>query len=208
MDKVKALSEAMSGQPDWMDGHSIRVMEYAVEIGKAMGLSAKSIETLRMAGLLHDIGKVDTCASVLEKRGGLTSTEFELVKLHPVHGAEILCQSDTLSLVAQVIRHHHERYDGTGYPDGLKDDGIPFLSRILYVADAFDSMTADRPYRKAPGKDYAVSELIRCAGTQFDPGVVWEFLKIAGDFPSGREYSADSLADLAPGLPFKKQKPV
>lgn len=187
-----------------MDGHSIRVMEYAVATGKALGLSAKSIETLRLAGLLHDIGKVDTCASVLEKRGGLTNSEFELVKLHPVHGAEILCKSDTLLRVANVIRHHHERYDGTGYPDGLKGDFIPFLSRVLYVADAYDSMTADRPYRKAPGKDYAVSELIRCSGTQFDPAIVMEFLKIAGSLPFGQEYSMDCLASLPPGLNFKK----
>ncbi len=187
-----------------MDGHSVRVMEYAVAIGKALGLSGKNIETLKMAGLLHDIGKVDTCASVLEKQGGLTSSEYELVKLHPVHGAEMLCKSDTLLRVAHVIRHHHERYDGTGYPDGLKGDSIPFLSRVLYVADAFDSMTADRPYRKAPGKDYAVSELIRCSGTQFDPAVVMEFLKIAGDFSCGQEYSLECLSSLPPGLQFKK----
>ncbi len=187
-----------------MDGHSIRVMEYAVAVGKALGLSGKDIETLRLSGLLHDIGKVDTCASVLEKRGGLTSREFELVKLHPVHGAEILCQSDTLLRVANVIRHHHERYDGSGYPDGLKGEGIPFLSRVLYVADAFDSMTADRPYRKAPGKDYAISELIRCSGTQFDPRVVLEFLKLAGNFHCGHEYPADRMAALLPDLSFIK----
>ncbi len=194
----------MAGQPSWMDGHSVRVMEYAVAIGRALGLSENSIETLRLAGLLHDIGKVDTCASVLEKQGSLTSGEFELVKLHPVHGAEILCQSETLFRVARVIRHHHERFDGSGYPDGLKGEGIPFLARVLYVADAFDSMTADRPYRKAPGKDYAISELIRCAGTQFDPRVVLEFLKIAGGFPCGNEYPGDCMASLPPNLLFKK----
>ena len=205
MNKVQALSKAMAEKSPWMDGHSVRVMKYAMAAGGALGLSDNSIETLKLAGLLHDIGKVDTCASVLEKKGGLTSTEFELVKLHPVHGAEILCQTETLLRVAEVIRHHHERYDGTGYPDGLRGDGIPFLSRVLYVADAFDSMTADRPYRKAPGKDYAVSELIRCSGTQFDPLVVGEFMKIIGNFPCDDSYSEDCLMHvLPPDPPVKK----
>ncbi|MDA8387795.1 MAG: HD-GYP domain-containing protein [Nitrospiraceae bacterium] len=161
-----------------MNGHSVRVMEYAVEAGRELGLSGESLETLRLAGLLHDIGKLYTSPLVLEKRGGLTSKEFEIVKLHPARGADLLLQAEALPRVAGIIRHHHERFDGTGYPDGLAGDAIPFLSRILYVADAFDSMTADRPYRKAPGKDYAISELRRCSGTQFDPMVVEAFLKI------------------------------
>ncbi len=166
-----------------MNGHSIRVMEYAVAAGLELGLSGEPLEALKLAGLLHDIGKIGTCSCVLEKRGQLTSKEFELVKLHPAHGADLLLQTETLSRVALVIRHHHERYDGTGYPDKLAGEEIPFLSRVLYVADAFDSMTADRPYRKAPGRDYAVAELRRCSGSQFDPLVVEAFLKIMEDFP-------------------------
>lgn len=201
MNKVQALSKAMTEKSPWMDGHSIRVMKYAVAIGDSLRLSAKSIETLKLAGLLHDIGKVDTCASLIEKKGGLTRSEFELVKMHPVHGAEILCQTDTLFRVAEIIRHHHERFDGTGYPDGLRGDNIPFLSRILYVADAFDSMTADRPYRKAPGKEYAVSELVRYSGTQFDPLIVGEFMKIVENFPYDCSHGDCLIAALPPG-PF------
>lgn len=166
-----------------MNDHSVRVMKYAVAAGRELGLSWKGLKTLQLASLLHDIGKMDTCSSVLEKQGRLTSKEFELVKLHPVHGANLLLQASTLARVARVIRHHHERYDGTGYPDNLGGERIPFLSRVLYVADAFDSMTADRPYRKAPGRRYAVSELKRCSGTQFDPAVVEAFLNIIKDFP-------------------------
>ncbi len=174
-----------------MNGHSIRVMRYALVAGRELGLSGEPLETLKLAGLLHDIGKIDTCSSVLEKSGGLTSKEFELVKLHPVHGADLLLQTETLARVARVIRHHHERYDGTGYPDGLTGEAIPFLSRILYVADAFDSMTADRPYRKAPGKHYAISELRRCSGTQFDPLVVEAFLDIIEAFSPVKNKNED-----------------
>lgn len=123
------------------------------------------------------------CASVLEKKGGLNHKEFELVKMHPVTGSEMLGNLESLSHVSLIVKHHHERYDGNGYPDGLCGDEIPFLSRILHVADAFDSMTADRPYRKAPGRRYAISELVNGSGRQFDPDVVEAFLDIAGAIP-------------------------
>lgn len=183
MEKLQALSEAIFEKSPWTNGHSVRVMNYALAIGNELRLSNATLETLRVSGLLHDIGKIDTCASVLEKKGKLTAEEFELVKLHPVTGAEIIQKTERLSSVARVVRHHHERFDGFGYPDGLIGANIPLLSRVLLVADAFDSMTADRPYRMAPGKPYAISELRRCSGSQFDPNVVTAFMDILNTFP-------------------------
>lgn len=178
MKKVMALSREMVEKSPWTNGHSHRVMEYALAVGRELGLSQKDLESLRLAALLHDIGKINSCAHLLEKKGRLTPEEFEQVKQHPVKGAEIIEKSGRIKFIAPVIKHHHEHFDGTGYPSMLKGEEIPFLSRILFVADAFDSMTADRPYRKAPGRTYAVRELIRCAGTQFDPDVVRAFLNI------------------------------
>ena len=142
-----------------------------------MGLDEKGLEYLRLAGLLHDIGKIGTYETILEKPGKLTPEEFEIVKKHPVEAVKILKPVKMISSILPAILYHHENYDGTGYPDGLKVEDIPLFARILCVADAYDSMTADRPYRSAPGKDYAISELHRCAGTQFDPGIVELFLK-------------------------------
>jgi putative nucleotidyltransferase with HDIG domain len=183
MEKVKALSKALIAKSPWTNGHAHRVMRYAIAVGQEMKLGREDLNFLRMACLLHDIGKIKTCAKILEKTGKLTAFEFEQVKKHPVKGAEMVMEFRDLDPgvaphVAPVIRFHHERYDGNGYPDGLKGEEIPLLSRILFVADAFDSMTADRPYRKAPGMEYAIYELLACAGTQFDPGVVHAFLKI------------------------------
>ena len=118
---------------------------------------------------------------ILDKPGSLSNEEYALVKMHPVKGEEILRPVRQLQNVLPVIRHHHERIDGNGYPDRLRGEEIPFFARIVHVADSFDSMTADRPYRPAPGKEYAVSELKKYSGLQFDPKVVEAFLKILED---------------------------
>ncbi len=172
-----SLAKAIEAKSSWTNGHSERVTEYAVKIGLQMGLDEKGLEYLRLAGLLHDIGKIGTYETILEKPGKLTPEEFEIVKKHPVEAVKILKPVKMISSILPAILYHHENYDGTGYPDGLKVEDIPLFARILCVADAYDSMTADRPYRSAPGKDYAISELHRCAGTQFDPGIVELFLK-------------------------------
>lgn len=174
---IKALSNALDAKSPWTRGHSDRVSRYSLMIAEEMGLDRESRQILEMAALLHDIGKIGMYDYILNKPDKLLPQEFEIVKLHPVKGAEILKPISHLQEVIRVISHHHEHYDGGGYPDGLKGEEIPLLSRILQVADAYDAMTSERPYRKIPGKRKALEELKACAGRQFDPKVVEAFLQ-------------------------------
>jgi len=175
---VIAFANVMDAKSSWTKGHSERVTEYAISIANEMGVNGRGVETLRTAGLLHDIGKIGTYDIILDKPEKLNDAEFVLVKRHPVKGEEILKPIKGFEHIFPVIRSHHEKIDGTGYPDGLKGDEIPLLARILCVADSYDSMTSDRPYRPAPGKEYAISELKRCSGTHFDPQIVEAFLRV------------------------------
>jgi putative nucleotidyltransferase with HDIG domain len=151
---------------------------YADKIAKKMGFDEEERKKLWLAGILHDIGKIGTYDQLLDKPGKLSKEEFEIVKKHPSQGAKILSEIKQLSDIIPFIRHHHERLDGRGYPGGLKGEEIPLYARILHVADSFDSMTSDRPYRPAPPLDYALSEFKKFAGVQFDPKVVEAFLPI------------------------------
>lgn len=178
MKLVLAMVNALDAKSPWTRGHSERVVSYAERIAVEMGLDKDELRKLRLGGLLHDIGKIGTYDIILDKPDKLTADEYSIVKKHPSGGAEILKDIKQLKDIIPLIKHHHERIDGKGYPDGLKGEEIPILARILHVADSFDSMTADRPYRPSPGTDYAVSELNRCSGTQFDPQVVKAFLTI------------------------------
>jgi len=178
MNVVIAFSSAIDAKSPWTKGHSERVTNYAVEIAEMMGLSNDDIETLRLGGLLHDIGKIGTYDVILDKPGKLTEEEFALIKLHPDRGCEILEPIKQFKDILPIVRHHHERMDGKGYPSGLKGEEIPLLARIVCVADSFDSMTADRPYRPSPGIEFAIGEFRRCYGTQFDPNVLDIFLDI------------------------------
>lgn len=175
---ITSLASAIDAKSPWTKGHSERVTQYALQIGEEMGLKGEELERLKLSGLLHDVGKIGTYDILLDKPTKLTDEEFELVKKHPLKGAEILAPIKQLADVIPGVRYHHERYDGKGYPDGLKGEEIPLQARILCVADSFDSMTADRPYRPSPGKEYAISEFKRCLGTQFDPNIVEAFLKV------------------------------
>lgn len=175
---VGVLVNVLDAKSPWTKGHSMRVAKYAREIALEMGLEADEVEDIHLAGMLHDIGKVGTYDYLLDKPSGLTDEEYEIVKQHPGKGVEILRDIKQLREVLPYIRHHHERIDGRGYPDGLKGDEIPFGARILHVADSFDAIMADRPYRPSPGLEYAVSELRRCKGSQFDPEVTEVFLGI------------------------------
>jgi putative nucleotidyltransferase with HDIG domain len=177
---IRSFVNAIDAKSPWTRGHSERVMRYALSIAREMGLTQKDIGTLKIAALLHDIGKIGTYDALLDKPGRLTEEEFALVKLHPAKGAEILQPIRQISDIVPIIRHHHERIDGKGYPDELKGDEIPLPARILHVADSYDSMTADRPYRPSPGKEYAISELRKYSGVQFDAKVVRAFLSILG----------------------------
>lgn len=174
---VKSLSEAIDAKSPWTRGHSERVTKLARQIAKEMGMDGKEIKTLEIAGLLHDIGKLGTYENILEKPGKLTDEELKLMHQHPAKGADILAPIKQLKDVIPAIKYHHEFYDGTGYPDGLKGEAIPFMARILTVADSVDAMGADRPYRKGRPMDEIAKELKRCSGVQFDPAVVEAFLK-------------------------------
>ena len=175
---VIAFSNVIDAKSPWTKNHSWSVTAYAVTISREMGLREQDIEIIRTAGLLHDIGKIGTYDVILDKPDKLTDEEFALVKKHTIKGEEILKPIKGLESILPMIRSHHERIDGTGYPDGLKGEKIPFFAKILCVADAYDSMISERPYRPAPGKDYAISELKRCSGTQFDAEVVKAFLSV------------------------------
>ena len=174
---VTALSETISAKSQWTRSHLDRVADISVTIGKEMGLSEKELKNLKLASLLHDIGKIGTYEEILNKPSELTDEEFNLIKLHAGKGAEMLSTIKQLKEVVPSIKYHHERYDGKGYPDGLKGEEIPLLSRILCVADAMDSMLADRPYRKRLAMKDIVDELRKESGRQFDPLVIEAVLK-------------------------------
>lgn len=157
--------------------HAERLREISLKIAKGLGLSAKQMDELELLAVLHDIGKVAIKESILLKPGPLTEKEWEEMKKHPEIGCRIAQNTPELAFIAEYILCHHERWDGRGYPSGLKGEEIPLLSRILAVADAFDAMTNDRPYRKAISREEALVELERNAGTQFDPEVVSAFIE-------------------------------
>jgi putative nucleotidyltransferase with HDIG domain len=173
---VSVLSETISAKSQWTSGHLERVTNYAIAIGKEMGLNDKDLKSLELASLLHDIGKIGTYEAILNKPAKLTMDEFNLIKLHAGKGAEMLSTIKQLKEMVPSIKYHHERYDGKGYPEGLKGEEIPVLARILCVADAVDSMVADRPYRKGLAMREIEEELIKGSGTQFDPLVIKAFL--------------------------------
>jgi len=180
-DLITAFSIAIDAKSPWTLGHSERVTEYSVLIAKEMGLVDGEIGILNTAGLLHDIGKIGTFDMILDKPEELSGFESTLVKQHPLKGEDILRPIHGLEKVLPIIRSHHEKFDGSGYPDGLKGSSIPLLARILCVADSYDAMISNRPYRFALGKDYAISELRKCSGTQFDNNVITAFMNVLGN---------------------------
>jgi diguanylate cyclase (GGDEF)-like protein len=169
---IYALAATVDAKDSYTYGHSRKVSEYAVLMGEAMKMPPDKISILRAAGLLHDIGKVGVPDSILTKKSALTSEEWNPIRTHPALGVEILKHVIDLVNCLPAIQHHHEHYDGSGYPDGLKTASIPLEARILAIADAYDAMTSPRPYRSQLPLEDALLELHRCAGTQFDPDLV------------------------------------
>jgi len=169
---VSALANAIDAKSPWTKGHSERVMRVAAGIAGDMGLSDDDVERVRLGGLLHDIGKIGIIEALLEKPKELDDDEFPPIRLHPEKGVAILQPIEQLRHVLPAILHHHEFYDGSGYPYGLAGSNIPLDARIIAVADSFDAMVADRPYRKGLSVAAAVEELVRCSGTQFDADIV------------------------------------
>jgi len=178
MDTIEALRLAVDAKDVYTRGHSDRVAYFSSLIGKKYSLSDQELETLRIGGVFHDIGKIGTADDILLKTEKLDKADFEEIKRHPMKGALILSAVSMFSDVVPIVRHHHERIDGKGYPDGLKGDNIPLPARIIAVADAFDAMTSDRQYRLRLSLDEAIEQLQTGAGAQFDKGVVTTFLDL------------------------------
>ncbi|MDH4263692.1 MAG: HD domain-containing protein [Spirochaetia bacterium] len=175
---VKALSSTIDAKSPWTQGHSVNVTRLALQIGEKMALSKKELKNLELGALLHDIGKLGTYESILNKPGKLTDEEYSKIKEHPEKGAEILSPITQLKNIIPAIRHHHEFYNGKGYPTGLKGNEIPQIARIVCVADSVDAMSFDRPYRKAMPREEIINELKTQSGKQFDPDIVDIFLQI------------------------------
>ncbi|MCX8093264.1 MAG: GAF domain-containing protein [Candidatus Goldbacteria bacterium] len=171
LNTVKSLAAAIETKDIYTRGHSERVTKYSELIAKELKLPDEDIHELRLAGLLHDIGKIGIDESILRKPSKLTDTEFKEIKKHPVYAANILEAIPQMKEIIPAIKHHHERYDGEGYPDGLKNDDIPYFARILSIADTFDAMSSNRPYRDALPLEICLQEIKACSGTQFDPEI-------------------------------------
>lgn len=175
---VKALVKAIEAKDYYTKGHSERVSKFAILLAEEMSYSSDVRERIEIAALLHDVGKIGVNEALLNKPGRLTEEEFDQIKEHSANGADIVSEIKDMSFISTIIKHHHERWDGMGYPDGLSEDEIPIESRIIAVADAYDAMTSDRSYREGYSHEKAVSIIKEEKGKQFDDLVVEAFLKI------------------------------
>jgi len=191
---VSALSQAIDAKDGFTRGHADRVSRIAGAISREMGLSERNIEEIELAGMLHDIGKIGVEDQILMKPARLDPHEQELMRRHPIYGASILEPSEALRPLVPLVLHHHENFDGSGYPDGRKGEDIPLGSRIIIVADAYEAMTSDRIYRKAIGHERAMDQLNRYKGIQFDPKVV----RALGNLIESRGADAFEQSELPP----------
>ncbi len=174
-DSLTALANAIDVRDPYTRGHVERVTAYAQILAQQMGIRDGFLEQIRFGSILHDIGKIVIQDEVLLKANPLTPDEWKKMKQHPITGAEMIKDISYLAPAAPIIRHHHERWDGTGYPDGLKEEQIPLGARIVAVADSFDAMSIDRPYRNGRSLEDAYQEILNCSGSHFDPQVVKAF---------------------------------
>ncbi len=194
LETIRALVQAVEEKDRYTRGHSERVTLFAVKIARAMRLPARQLEMLQYAGALHDIGKIGIDLSIIHKSGRLTEVEFAEIRNHPLIGERILRPIGFLADALPAVAQHHERFDGTGYPLGLKAEQLAREARILAVADAYDAMITERPYRKPLSRRDAVSELLRCSGTQFDPAIVEHFVEILDNDPEVQRLEAEIAA--------------
>jgi len=178
MESIETLRYTVEAKDSYTRGHSDRVSQYSVLIGQKLGLSENDINSLRIGGLFHDIGKIGVPDSILLKDSRLTDDEYSEIKNHPAIGAHILSNATIFADIIPIVKHHHERYDGRGYPGKLEGEDIPYLARIAAVADAFDAMTSKRTYRNSLPIDVVKNELEKNKGTQFDPKIVDVFIDI------------------------------
>ncbi len=177
---VLALANAVDAKDTYTGGHSARLAELALATGRQMGIKNGFFEDLRWAAILHDIGKIGVPDHILRKPTPLTEDEWQVIRQHPIIGAQILAPVSKLAEAARIVRHHHEWWNGKGYPDGLVGTEIPLGGRILSVVDAYSAMTDERAYKHACQPGEAIAELVRCSGTQFDPAIVRAFVSVMG----------------------------
>ena len=178
MSTIQTLRYTVEAKDTYTRGHSDRVSAYSVLIGKYLGLGEKDIHDLELGGLFHDIGKIGVPDAILRKEAKLTDDEYSEIKNHPAIGEHILSSASIFKDIIPIVKHHHEKYDGTGYPGKLKGENIPYLARIAAVADTFDTMTSKRSYRDSLPIYVVIAEFERCKGTQFDPKIADVFLDI------------------------------
>ena len=172
---LTALTRAIDAKSKWTSGHSERVAEYALLLGKSINLSDKDLESIKMSSLVHDIGKIATPETILDKPGKLTDEEFTVIKKHPEEGARIIGGIKSYGKIVPGILYHHEHWDGSGYPESLMEKSIPLISRIITIADVFDAISADRPYRKGMSYDEAYKFMLEMSGRLFDPELLEKF---------------------------------
>ena len=188
LDTIGILRQTVEAKDPYTRGHSDRVSEYSVLIGKKLGLDEKTLHILKIGGLFHDIGKIGIPDSILLKESKLSDEEYSQIKNHPMIGVHMLGDAAIFTDILPIVKHHHERYDGRGYPSQLVGDDIPYVARIAAVADTFDAMTSKRSYRDSLPIDVVRAEIERCSGTQFDPNISKVFLDIMdNDFDLIRE---------------------
>ena len=178
LETIETLRFTVEAKDTYTRGHSDRVSEYSVLLGKHLGLSEEDIHLLRVGGLFHDIGKIGVPDSILLKTSKLTDDEYSEIKNHPKIGAQILSNATLFEKAIPIVKHHHERYDGFGYPEKLSGENIPYLARIAAVADSFDAMTSKRTYRDSMPLDIVIEEIRKNKGSQFDPNIADTFLNI------------------------------
>jgi HD-GYP domain-containing protein (c-di-GMP phosphodiesterase class II) len=190
---IEGLAKAIDKMDRYTSGHSDRVAQYAMYLAIRLGLPPDMVETVRQAALMHDIGKIG-CVMNLNKPGKLTQDEYEIFQKHPAYGKDILDPIKFLNPLIPGVYLHHERWDGRGYPLGLKGQDVPLIARIIAVADTYDAMTSDRAYRRALPHEVALNEIERCSGSQFDPDV-------SGNFTEGIDEYRDEQMDKGNKVP-------
>jgi putative nucleotidyltransferase with HDIG domain len=184
LDTVTSLAYAVDAKDQYTQGHSQKVSAYAALLAEAVGMSESEVEEIRLGAVLHDVGKVGIPESILNKSGPLNPDEWETMKTHVTYGAKILEPLTALARIRQMVLHHHEFFDGSGYPSAVSGDNIPIGARIITIADSYDTITSDRSYKKGRTAVEALAELERCANTQFDPQLVEAFVRAMRQLPN------------------------
>lgn len=189
---IKSIAFALDAKDKYTHGHSMRVTLYSLALAKKLDLPDNLLEEIETAGLLHDIGKIAIPEKILLKPGKLTDEEFDVIKSHPELGEKLVKSVEKLGLISNWLKHHHERYDGRGYPDKLSGEEIPVSARIIAIADTYDAMTSNRAYRNALSHQDAINEIERCSGSQFDPNLAKVFIEIQDEINYLKDNAEDS----------------